>query len=309
MKLLAHKKLIPCCLGNLMSEPVMISDLFPTDVKIGLISKDAGASNLMVYSLKGRPNTLVYCEEPGKSIYLSRGFTMASCAEEVFRFSDKLIIGTGGSDFEKIHLQLALETGCDTYSVLDHWINFEARFEFGEVLLQPLKLLVFDEDARDLAQNKFPNTPIFWLVNKYQECIQNQVQSLSKSNSKITFLYIHENLKHDFAGNEYWRVCFESFYRRVCSLHSDFVIKLRFHPKDNPNDFKKFLSEYPGVVLSNSNLAIDIAQSDIVVGVRSAALEVARKCGKSVFTTNISPKIKLPGPISRLPIFQHKYVL
>lgn len=287
----------------------MFSDLFPTDVKIGLIFKDAGASNLTVYSLEGRPNTLVYCEEPGKSIFLSRGFTMASCAEEVFKFSDNIIIGTGGTDFEKKHLQLALEKGCDTYSVLDHWINFEARFEFGEVILQPPNLLVFDEDARDLAKSKFPNTPVFWLENKYQECIQDQVQSLSKPNSKITFLYIHENLKHDFAGTEYWRVCFERFYRRVCSQHSEFVINLRFHPKDNPSDFENFLEKYPGVVLSNSNLAIDIARSDIVVGIRSAALEVARKCGKSVFTTNISSKVMLPGPISRLPIFQRKYVL
>ena len=292
-----------------MSDTIMMSDLFNSDAKIGLISKDAGSSNLIAHAFEDYHNTLVYCEEPGKTIFLNCGFSLAPCADDVFNFSDNLIIGTGGSDFEKAYLQKALETDINTYSVLDHWVNYEARFQFGEVLIGPSKLLVFDEDAKNLAQLKFPHTPVFCLVNKYQETIQSQVQSFSKETSTFTFLYIHENLTHKFEGNDYWKVCFERFYSQVCRLHVKFLIRLRFHPKDNPKDFVQFISAYPDIVLSNSNLAIDIAQSDIIVGVRSAALEVARNCGKSVFTTSVCPELELPGPISRLPKFQDEYVL
>jgi len=292
-----------------MSEFLSVTDLFSSNAKIGLISKDAGSSNLIAHAFADYPNTLVYCEEPGKTIFLSLGFPLASCANDVFNFSNNLIIGTGGSDFEKAHLQMALQTDSTTYSVLDHWIHYESRFEFGEARINPNKLLVFDEDARDLAQLKFPHTSVFCLANKYQEAIQSQVRSFSKKTSTFTFLYIHENFTHKFEGKEYWKACFERFYSKVCRLHSKFLIRLRIHPKDNPKDFIQFVSELSGVVLSNSDLAIDIAQSDIIVGIRSAALEVARSCGKPVYTLNICSNFALPGPISRLPEFQDAYVL
>jgi len=137
------------------------------------------------------------------------------------------------------------------------------------------------------------------------------VQSVSKETLNVTFLYMHEKIVENvqnFKGQEYWTVCFDRFYSQVSRLHDDFQIKLRIHPKDNPKDFIKFVSARPGVALSYSNLAVDIAQSDIIVGVRSAALEIARNCGKPVFTTNFSPDLRLPGPLARLPTFEDTYV-
>lgn len=292
-----------------MTEPVQVIDLFSCETNIGLIAKDAGSANLIAHAFAHCHNTLVYCEEPGKTIFKGLGFTFASCANEVFGFADVLVIGTGGSDFEKVHLQSAHQEGKQTYSVLDHWINYEMRFEFGQATIEPNKILVFDSDAEDLARIKFPRTQVFFLVNKYEESIRSQVQNTAKENSVTTFLYIHENIAYQFESKEYWRACFERFYSQVSKLHNNFLIRLRIHPKDNPVNFVDFVSIYPSVVLSNSDLAVDIALSDVVVGVRSAALATARNCGKPVFTTNISPELRLPGPISRLPKFQHAYVL
>ena len=119
---------------------------------------------------------------------------------------------------------------------------------------------------------------------------------------------IHEKITQRFEGEEYWQACFDQFYSHLSELHEEFVIRLRTHPKDDPAEFGQFVKTYAGVVLSYSDLADDIARSDVVVGIRSAALETARNCGKLVFTTSISPLFVLPGPLSRLSQFKNYYV-
>lgn len=293
-----------------MREYNKVCDLFSFETKIGLIAKDAGAANLMAYAFKQFDNTLVYCEEPGRSIFKGLDFVFATTFEEVLTFSDIIIIGTGSSNFEKSHLYSAKQLEKNTFSVLDHWINYKERFKFGKTTIDPNKLLVFDQDAEDMARLNFPNTPVLGLVNEYQEYIRNAVQKIPNETAKKSFLYIHEKINGDFddlKGKEYWEVCFDRFYSQVSMMHDEFQIKFRIHPKDNPKEFKKILYNRQNVVVSSSDLAFDIAQSDVIVGVRSAALEIARNCGKPVFTTNINSSIKLPGPLARLPIFAVSY--
>ena len=290
-----------------MIEPFDVSQLFSREDRIGIISKDAGSANLIAHSFTDFHNSLVFCEEPGRTIFNTLGYKISSFSKEVFDFADVLIIGTGGSDFEKKYLQRAHKAGKQTYSVLDHWINYEARFKVGNIKVEPRKLLVFDSEAKNIALAKFPSTPVYHLSNRYEESIRNRVKSRPRKTSKITVLYIHEKITQSFEGKEYWQACFDQFYSHLSAIHEEFVIRLRTHPKDDPAEFGQFVKTYAGVVLSYSDLADDIARSDVVVGIRSAALETARNCGKLVFTTSISPVFVLPGPLSRLPQFKTYY--
>jgi|MDSW01.2.fsa_nt_gb hypothetical protein len=286
---------------------ISIESLLNKYTTVGIASYDAGGANLL--------NSLVdnfldikfylYVDGPASKIFNNQNIIRVDSKYDLLDNVDLLILGTGGTDFEKNLLSDARENEIFTISILDHFVNYKKRFEKQNKFIFPNLCFVSDSYSYEIALKELhPYKDIHICRNYYLESLKTLFKDKINKKSK-TVLYVLENLNEEWDSKPAWKTAFQNFYNNLFLKNNNLdKIIVRPHPKDD-------LSVYDD--LHNfDNLSFDTNISGIkslkevstVVGIESYFLHLASQCGFNVYTS-IPKKIRKP----RLPKESYKYIM
>ena len=225
-----------------------------------------------------------------------------------------LLSSTGWqTDFEFKAMQLALLNGKRVIAVLDHWVSYQERFLRESSLINVPEILVFDQKAREIAKEIFPDVHIhlsenFYLRDSKQEYIFKKSQNLNDNTFDILFLCepmaSTENANQTYGYDEYQvlEYFFSVLKEKSCTK---FKILLRPHPSES---FEKYISlinsDFIHVEINtHRTLAECIDKSEIIVGCNTMAMLVALEIGKKVYSV-VPPPMKSTLQDFRIELLQ-----
>jgi hypothetical protein len=186
---------------------------------------------------------------------------------------------------------------------LDHWANYPERFIRDGITVLPDEIIVPDKFSHAMAMADFPDISIKLIKNPYLLDIFSEIKAYWKSNllgrdcRRVTqILYVCEptseyaELMH---GNQrYWgyteteALRFTLAHLAIINPKADrFVI--RPHPSESLDKYKWALrmSDIDIELSEGRSLAIDIANSDVVIGCNTMAMVVGIYSGKRVLSS------------------------
>ena len=219
--------------------------------------------------------------------------------ETAIKNSDWVICGSSWqSDLECRAISICKSISKKVVTFLDHWINYQERFQFMGKLLLPDEIWVGDEIAERIAKNIFSSLPVILVPNPYFTEILRQLNdsiNSEKHKDKISVLYVcepireHALLQH---GNEsYWGYSEEDalifFLNNIFVISKRIkIIKIRPHPSEDIEKYK-WVSRYSDLILfsdGNKSLIEEIFKADIIVGCESMAMVVGLLAEKRVIS-------------------------
>jgi len=234
-------------------------------------------------------------EGPAKSIWLSNPIGLANvqlCNDilQTINGATCVLTGTGwSSSLEHLARKIAKELLLPTIAVIDHWINYEERFERDGVIVLPDSIWVADQYAFNLANTLFKNTPIFELPNAY---LENIVKSTTEiPSTAFNLLYLLEPIRTDWGkGSQGEFQALDFFAENIHSIVGEkrVSVTLRPHPSDPPGKYSNWIQSN-----SNLNMSLDqqtglneaISASRWVVGAETFALVIAASAGRSTWSS------------------------
>ncbi len=214
--------------------------------------------------------------------------------DELLEGAQALVSGTGwASSLEYNSIRMARRLGIYSIAVIDHWINYRARFQRDGVEILPDEIWVSDIYARKLASSEFKDIKITQMPNSYLENVVRKVRMCERANNTSNkLLYLLEPIRDAWGegvvSGEFEALNFFVKHISVLGLGESPIIRLRPHPSDSAGKYDQWISEQKGqnITLDNSpTLAESIAWSDAVAGCQTYAMVVALAAGKKVFSS------------------------
>ncbi len=201
-----------------------------------------------------------------------------------------VLTGTGwASSLEHDARQLAATLNIPSIAVIDHWVNYNQRFERDGVEVFPNQIWVSDGYAVELATKLFKDITIVELPNTY---LKNLVKSIPpvKEDCK-NLLYVLEPIRNNWGRGELGEFQALDFF--VNSLEKvvgqeAVHITLRPHPSDSPDKYNDWLKAHSGLDIaldSRNGLNEAIAQARWVVGAETFAMVVASAAGRKTYSS------------------------
>ena len=268
-----------------------------------IICNDAGAANNILAWLSewNRQGLLdkhyfrLMLDGPAKSIWLNKPVHLANlqlCNDilEAITGASCVLTGTGwSSSVEHLARKKANELQIPSIAVIDHWINYQERFERdGEIVLSDF-VWVSDHYASTLAKSIFKNTNVFELPNTYLDKIVSAITEIT--NDTFNLLYVLEPLRSDWgkgSQGEFQALDFFAKNIRLIVGENRATVTLRPHPSEPPGKYNDWIQ-------SNSNLNVSLDQhkslneaisaSRWVVGAETFALVIACTAGRSTWSS------------------------
>jgi hypothetical protein len=276
---------------------------------LAVVLHDAGSANLAVAWLKHyRGSMLAVALGPAADIW-SKAFPYVRTLplEDALVPAAALLSGTSwASDVEHRARKLARESAKHAIAVVDHWVNYRARFTRAEELVLPDEIWVGDEDAVREARQCFPGLPVRQLPNLYLDGLVREVSSHDPVPAREIprhVLYVLEPIRQGWGSDERpgELQAFEFFLDSLPRLGvpAGVQIRLRPHPSDPPGKYEPWLRRFAAMNLlvdGSSSLASQIAWADWVVGCESFALVIALRANRIVLSTlpPWAPECRLP---------------
>ena len=290
------------------------------DKKVLVVSHDAGGAEVLSHFIKCELNleklTFLLSGPAVDIFHKNLGVHKNSKTLEMDLKKNEILITSTSweSDIEYEALKLAVKYQIDTYTMLDHWVNFKSRLVRNDIEILPNHFIVLDKYAMTLAHETWPNLkivekPNYYLIDqqsKYNEKIV--TKSSKKCDDSILYLW-DPSLKHksklglvnEITNNSKFydeRDAFSLFISKVATIPGDSSkIRVRFHPSMTKDD-KEEACNYIGrsFEISTSELIDDLLDCISVVGCNSMAMAIALSVGKKVFSSlpNSSFSILLP---------------
>ena len=273
-----------------------------------IVANDAGAANLLFAYIKYSQDFgdfyKIYPVLSGPAISLWQQHfpdrPIFSSLQDIPVGIDCLVTGTGwASDFEHTARKWARFHSIETIAVVDHWINYQDRFVRDEEVCYPDKIWVFDNYARELAEQIFLDIPIIQKTNFFWMSQRTYVED----NIEFDYLYISEparsswgkSVQGEFQALEY----FFSWLNQNYSSNEVSVL-FRLHPSESPEKYQDYLSSKttPNIHIFFDNfihLGQSVGASKVVVGCSSAALAFAAFVDKPVLS--VLPPNAPPCPL------------
>jgi len=305
-----------------------VQNYLPAYGPVALVAHDAGAASHIAawFSTLNLP-LHIYAEGPAKALF-SRVFDQpleASLNSAVYK-SSAVVTGTGwASDLEHRARKLALSQNITSISVLDHWVNYRERFQWGGGEVLPDQLWVSDADAASLATAVFPNVPVRQLPNLWLEGLCKAVQAIRSGSTCISqprrparrLLYLLEPIRvpwsqgpggaseaGEIQGLRYLLQQLPILIKQgwVAPQHELETLSLRPHPSEPQGKYDALISEaaasWPIQLDRASTLAKSLAWADVAFGCETQALVAALACNLPSFTTvpPWAPACRLPQP-------------
>jgi hypothetical protein len=284
-----------------------MTELEPLAQPVAVVCHDAGATNIVLAEMRAAPDVkfLPVMQGPAAKLWVANGFDTSALLtlDDALAKAASVLSGTGwASDLEHDARQRANELGLRSVAVIDHWVNYPARFErHGQVVL-PDELWVTDCYAFDIATASFIGQKVTQRTNLYLQEQVKQIAPLPESTAG-QLLYVLEPLRFSWPGcrqpAEFEALDF--FVRNLSKITTQetLQIRLRPHPSDADGKYTGWLNTNAkhGVALDTcSSLSEAIGRAGWVAGCETAAMVVALAAGRKVLATlpPAAPKCRLP---------------
>ena len=266
-----------------------------------VVAHDAGATNLLIAWLKSWGWSVRACVQgparklwelafPGEPIWETPAQAMMGCAS--------LVTGTGwASSLEHEARREGRLQGLHVAAVIDHWVNYAARFERHGEAVWPNEVWVADSWAAEAARQALPPMPVRQFENLY---LQAQVAQVAPPPGDGTLLYVLEPVRDGWGrgtAGEFQALDYMLSHRDVLAPGLVRRILLRPHPSDPIGKYSRYLEAHPNISLDCSvDMAAALSQADLVAGVESFALTVALAAGRTVYSSlpPWAPALRLP---------------
>lgn len=287
--------------------PSSLSNL--PSASVAVCAHDAGAASHLSAWLTPYQRQIRPClAGPAQKIFESqlKPFSQYSLENSISGAS-LLISGTGwSSSLEHNSRVLAREYGIPIVAVVDHWVNYRSRFNFGGKEVLPDQLWVADMDAKALALRDLPEVPVLQLKNQWLSELTKTVSTLRLCSSRRParrLIYFLEpirslwtggpwdNEKGEIQGLRYWHQQLPLLVENgwIEPIQKLDKIYLRPHPSDYYGKYQAIIDEFSQdlpIELDQSNsLAASLAWADITFGCETQALVAALACGLPAFST------------------------
>ena len=296
---------------------------------IAVVSHDAGGAEILSSWL--RQNQQPYClvlDGPAIAIFQRKlGDFEIHPLTQAIELCDWVLCGSSSvwrSNLEQQAIAQAKVAGKKVITFLDHWDQFEERFQNQGVSVFPDEIWVGDVYAEVIAQELFPEVAVVLKSNPYFEDLQIKIKGTKKSrrdSKKCSVLYVCEPLPEQAMlqyGGERHRGYTEEdalhfFFDNLNALGSAVTeIKIRPHPYESKDkyDWARQANSLVTETASTKSLMEQIVEADVVVGCASMAMVVALLAKKRVISS-IPPDGKLcvlpQAKIEHLQVLVKKY--
>lgn len=262
---------------------------------------DAGAANHVVAWVKNgllNGDCRVVMEGPARKIWVANGLdenVLYPALTDALCDAACLISGTGWeSNLEHDARVLARKRNLPAIAVLDHWVNYAARFERqGERQLSD-ELWVTDSYAYAMAKWELPDVPVCLMQNTYISELLRKISEVSvlSDSIEISVLYVLEPARSDWGrqGSSGEFQALDYFLENIALLGtgSDPEITLRPHPSEPSGKYDQWIAAHPKFRIridDSPDLVCAIARAQYVVGCQTYAMVVALEAGKKVISS------------------------
>ena len=268
---------------------------------VAIVCHDAGAANHVVAWVKNgllNGDCRVVMEGPARKIWVTNGLdgnVLYPAITDALCDAACLISGTGwGSNLEHDARVLARQQNLPAIAVLDHWVNYQPRFERRDERLLPDELWVTDTYAYAMAMREFSGIPVCLMENTYISELVKNISTVSLSPDRIgsTVLYVLEPARSDWGreGSSGEFQALDYFIGNIALMKAgnDPLIVLRPHPSDPPGKYDQWIAAHPEFRIridDSPDLAYSIARARCVVGCQTYAMVVALEAGKKVISS------------------------
>jgi hypothetical protein len=287
---------------------------------VALCAHDAGAaSHLTAWLAPYRPQLRPCLEGPAHKLFTERlGPMPMHTLEKTLQGAALLISGTGwSSDLEHNARAQARQRGIPSVAVLDHWVNYPARFERNGQVVLPDQLWVADAEAKELAEATFRNLPVLQLPNHWLEELTRAAATErhgppQKPARRI--LYLLEPVRVPWPGGprqeepgefqalQYWLKHLPHLTNLgLIAPHRQLeALVLRPHPSEPTGKYDTLISEagkqWPIRLDAFPSLATALSWADVTFGCETQALVAALSCGVPAISTMPpwAPPCRLP---------------
>lgn len=201
-----------------------------------------------------------------------------------------VLTGTGwASCLEHDARKLANLLHIPSIAVIDHWVNYQPRFErAGEVVL-PNTLWVSDPYAASMATQIFTYIPVIELPNVYLQDMVNSIPPVQQDCCNV--LYVSEPIRNDWGrglAGEFQALDFFAQNLPQMVGTQPVQISLRPHPSDAPDKYDAWIQAH-----SHLNVGLDahpslnkaIENAKWVVGAETYAMVVADAAGRQTYSS------------------------
>jgi hypothetical protein len=268
---------------------------------LAVVCHDAGATNLILHWLDPQVMPVrAVMQGPAEHLWRSR-FGDAGRVATVSQALDgaaMLLSGTGwASALEHVARVQAAARGMRSVAVVDHWVNYAARFERQGVRQLPDELWVADADALALAHRTFPALPVQLKPNHY---LQAQVAEIGPGPDPArdhTVLVVLEPTRNDWGRGEPGEFqALNHLLDQADTVGLDggqgrgrsmpMRLRLRPHPSDPAGKYDAWIAQqgqHHDVKLDDApTLAAALSRVAWVAGCESMAMVVALAAGRRV---------------------------
>ena len=284
-----------------------MSELATLAQPVAVVCHDAGAANIVLAQMLAAPDVfyLPVMQGPALKIFTDSGFYASALLslDEALTGARSVVTGTGwASNLEHDARSRAKALSLHNVAVIDHWVNYAARFERSGQLVLPDEVWVTDAYAFGIASNTFMGMKIRQCANRY---LDRQVQKIAPVSNLVQHqvLYVLEPLRFSWPGckqsGEFEALDFFANSLGKISTGHELKIRLRPHPSDAPDKYRNWLAKNQGhdiLMDDSSGLSEAIGRAEWVAGCETAAMVLALAARRKVLCT-----LPPDAPWCRLP--------
>ncbi len=268
------------------------------DIEIAIVSHDAGGAEILSSLVAQNPGKYRFIlSGPAVKIFNRKlGIRITEDLDNTIAASELVITGTGwSSELEKKAIVCAKKEKKKVVSFLDHWSNYQERFEFDGKFICPDELWVGDMYAMEIAKTQFPNLKIVFFANPYFIDLRKRISSYGDSDDRNTtltnILYVCEPISahalRTYGKPDYWgyteETAFNFFLENLAALEiSKPNICVRHHPSESVDKYQQLIKNFDEDFFfsDNEDILSDIMWSSTVVGCGSMALVIGILAGR-----------------------------
>jgi hypothetical protein len=274
---------------------------------LAVVCHDAGATNLILHWLDPDRVQLRACMQgPAHALWRQRfgDRGLVATLDEVLDGAAMLLSGTGwASDLEHLARVGAAMRGLRSVGVIDHWVNYAARFQRDGHRVMPDEIWVADAEAYALACATFPGHDVRLHPNLYLRAQIEHIAPCPDARAQQAVLVVLEPARSDWGRGEpgeFQALDYLVDHAGHLGLRQPPTLRLRPHPSDPPGKYDGWMArqdEAMDVALDTSaTLGEALDGVAWVAGCESMALVVALAAGRRVVCTlpPWAPPCRLP---------------
>ncbi|MEO6079207.1 MAG: hypothetical protein ABIQ86_05450 [Steroidobacteraceae bacterium] len=278
-----------------MSSTMRASAMHELPRPLVLCCHDAGSANLIAAWCAHDSGGIRLCAEgPARDIFARESPSLVPVSlEAAFKGAACLLSGTGwASTLEHESRRLARERSLPQLAVIDHWVNYAARFEREGRRILPDGFVVTDVAAENLVRHTFgSDASISVWYNAYLDREVAKVSALRACAAEPPrrLLVVLEPVRNDWQPGATRPAELRALDYLISRLDEVLpkgvgrAVRLRTHPSEATAKYEAWIAGRHEVTVEMStggSLWQDLAWADVVAGLNSYALVVARTAGR-----------------------------